>query len=438
MINLIQKHRQGPRPSAVRSESTERGGRGWQLIKTWDFGLLWWGQVASQVGEGLNKVALLWFVYELTGSAMMIAMVGLLQTIPPLAFGPIIGVYLDRLPKKAVMIWVDLIRTVMAFLIPALYELGMLRLEGLYILIFLTATVSTVFGPAMGSAVPLLVRRSELVSANALLQSTTNIGILLGPAISGVLIALIGAQHVLYLNSATFLIAALCLMPIRSNETPRQAPKLSTRSGSLLSDLTRGFRFVFGERSTVLLLVIMSALYNLGTSAFVFVLPVYAKQLLHAGPVQLGWIWSALGVGMLSASSWLAWRRKNDVQSRLQILIGGMTVGGLAVCSLSLLESPLIAATVVILVGASSAVLNPVVFALLQESTPPHLMGRVLTTFSTGSMAAAMVGMMAFGWVADAIGPTASLIGLGFVLLLTAGIAIQFARQTMSADLMVT
>src|SRR5262249_23914224 len=248
----------------------------------------------AEEGEGLSRVSCVWWLDARTGEDMKGAFVVLWKTLPPLAFGPIIGVYLDRLPKKAVMIWVDLIRTVMAFLIPALYELCMLKLEGLYILIFLTATVSAVFGPAMGLAVPLLVRRSELVSANALLQSTTNIGILLGPAISGVLIALIGAQHVLYLNSATFLIAALCLMPIRSNETPRQAPKLSTRSGSLLSDLTRGFRFVFGERSTVLLLVIMSALYNLGTSAFVFVLPVYAKQLLHAGPVQLGWIWSAL------------------------------------------------------------------------------------------------------------------------------------------------
>jgi len=55
--------------------------RGWRLIKTWDFGLLWWGQVTSQIGEGLNKVALLWFVYELTGSAMMIATVGLIQTV---------------------------------------------------------------------------------------------------------------------------------------------------------------------------------------------------------------------------------------------------------------------------------------------------------------------------------------------------------------------
>src|SRR5690349_263549 len=136
--------------------------RGWRLITTRDFGLLWWGQVTSQVGEGLNKVALLWFVYELTGSALMIAMVGLLQTVPPLVFGPIIGVYLDRLRKKSVMVWVDVIRTVLTLLIPALYGLGFLSLEGLFILIFLTSTVSTVFGPALVSAVPLLVRRCEL------------------------------------------------------------------------------------------------------------------------------------------------------------------------------------------------------------------------------------------------------------------------------------
>ncbi|MGE5710060.1 MAG: MFS transporter [Nitrospira sp.] len=418
----------------MRSESAGPDSRGWRLVKTRDFGLLWWGQVTSQVGEGLNKVALLWFVYELTGSAMMIALVGLLQTIPPLVFGPLIGVYLDRLPKKKVMVWVDLIRTVMTFLIPALYGLGFLNLEGLYILIFLTSMVSTVFGPALVSAVPMLVRRSELVSANALIQGTNNIGILLGPAVSGILIALIGAQHVLYVNAATFLISALCLIPIRTTETLRQTPEDSALPGSVLRDLAVGFRFVFGERSTVFLLVIISALYNLGASAFIFVLPVYAKELLHVGPVQLGWLWSALGIGMLSASSWLALQGKNDVRSRMHILVRGTAMGGLAVCSLSLLESPFVAAAFVTLVGAGAAVLNPVVWALLQEITPSHLMGRVLTTFSTGSMAAAMVGMSGFGWVADAIGPAASLIGLGLVLLLTACVATQFARRATTVE----
>lgn len=409
----------------------ENESRGWRLIKTRDFGLLWWGQVTSQIGEGLNKVALLWFVYELTGSAMMIATVGLIQTVPPLLFGPLIGVYLDRLRKKPVMIWVDLIRTVLTFLIPTLYGLGHLSLEGLFVLIFLQSMVSTVFGPALVSAVPLLVRRGELVSANALIQGTNNIGSLLGPAVSGVLIALIGAQHVLYVNAATFFISALCLMPIRNNETiVEQATE--SQPGSLVSDLSVGFRFVFGNRSTVFLLVIITALFNLGASAFVFVLPVYAKEYLQVGPVQLGWLWSALGAGMLIASSWLAFRQNNDVRSRMQILVSGTTVGGLATCTLAVLQSPLVAAGFVILVGAGAAVLNPVVWALLQEVTPAHLMGRVLTTFSTGSMAAAMVGMSGFGWMADAIGPAQSLIGLGLVLLLTAYVATHVSRRAMN------
>lgn len=403
--------------------------RGWRLIKTRDFGLLWWGQTTSQVGEGLNKVALLWFVYELTGSAMKMTMVGLLQTIPPLVFGPLIGVYLDRLPKKAVMVWVDILRALLTFLIPALYALDLLSIEGLYGLIFLTSVVSTIFGPALVSSVPLLVRSSELMSANALIQGTNNIGMLLGPAISGLMIALINAENVLFVNSATFLISAFCLMPIRFAVTHVRAAE---NSSSMWEELKVGFRFVFGQQSMVFTLVVISSLYNLGVSAFVFILPVYAKEFLRVGPVQLGWLWSALGIGMLAASTWLAWKKHSDMQGRLRIVVSGMTIGGLAVCSLSLLETPLIAAGVVIIVGGSTAVLNPIVWALLQEVTPEHLIGRVLTTFSVGSMASAMAGMTGFGWMADSIGPAASLVGLGLVLLLTAAVAAPCACRSRS------
>ncbi|WHZ13732.1 MAG: putative MFS-type transporter [Nitrospira sp.] len=405
--------------------------RGWRLIRTKDFGLLWWGQVTSQVGEGLNKVALLWFVYGLTGSAMKMTVVGLLQTVPPLLFGPLIGVYLDRWHKKKVMVWVDLLRAVLTFMIPALYAADALSIEGLYTLIFLTSVVSTVFGPALVSAVPLLVRPSELMSANALIQGTNNIGMLLGPAISGVMIALIDAENVLFVNSATFLISALCLLPIRFMVPQAQQAQVSP---SIWKELSIGFRFVFKHQSMVLTLVVISSLYNLGVSAFVFILPVYAKEFLQVGPVQLGWLWSALGVGMLTVSTWLAWKQHCDMQGRLRIVVGGMTVGGIAVCSLSLLETPLVAAAVVIVIGGSTAVLNPIVWALLQEVTPEPLIGRVLTTFSVGSMAAAMAGMTGFGWVTDAVGPAASLVGLGLVLLLTAGVAVQCTRRTIGLN----
>src|SRR5215216_4310582 len=86
---------------------------GWQLLKARDFSLLFWGQMTSQIGDSLNRVALLWFVYQLTGSAMKMVMIGLLQTIPPLVLSPLIGVWLDRANKKSVMVWVDIARTLL-------------------------------------------------------------------------------------------------------------------------------------------------------------------------------------------------------------------------------------------------------------------------------------------------------------------------------------
>jgi DHA3 family macrolide efflux protein-like MFS transporter len=354
--------------------------------------------------------------------------IGLLQTIPPLLFGPLIGIGLDRLSKKRVMIWVDLLRTFRVLLIPTLYAAQALSLERLYILVFLTAIVSTVFGPALASAIPQIVVRSQFTAANALLQSTTNFGMVMGPAISGLGIAFVGAQNVLYLNALTFLISALCLMPIRTRE-PLSSPRWVNQSGSLLQDLMDGFRFVFLQHRIVFMLMVTAALYNLGASAFMFLLPVFAKQSLGAGPVELGALWSILGVGMLATSTCLVWIRQGNLHRRLRIISGSMAVGGLAVGGLGLLETPLIASGFMLIIGGSTALLTPVVFALLQEMTPVPLLGRVFTAFSTGGMACAMAGMMGFGWVADAIGPGVSLLGISVVLLGTAAFAQRFSSQ---------
>ncbi|MGQ0812546.1 MAG: MFS transporter [Nitrospiraceae bacterium] len=404
----------------------ERNGVCWSLLGTRDFGLLFSGQTISQIGDSLNKVALLWFVYEMTGSALKMTMIGLLQTIPPLVLGPLIGVYLDRLRKKPVMIWVDLIRTVLILLVPLFYAAGALTLDWLYVLVFVISAVSTVFGPALASAVPLIVERSQLTAANALIQSTTNIGLLVGPAVSGLGIALIGAQNVFYVNAATFLLSALCIMPIRFQETSTDSASHG-EAESLSQQLLAGFRFIFVQHHTVFMLMVTATLYSLGASAFVFLLPVVAKELLGVGSVELGWLWSALGIGMLAASIWLAWASQGTLRHRLQTIAGAMAIGGVAVCGLSLLETPLLAAGLVVVIGGSTALFTPVVWALLQELTPGHMLGRVFTTFSTGSMSSAMAGMAGFGWAADAMGPGASLVGIGLVLLVTAVVAARFS-----------
>jgi MFS family permease len=398
---------------------------GWELLKTRDFGFLFAGQLISQIGDSLNKVALLWFVYAITGSALKMTVIGLLQTIPPLAFGPLIGVYLDRLPKKMVMVTVDFVRTFLVLLIPILHSLDALSLERLYVLVFLTAIVSTIFGPALSSAVPEIVPRARLTAANALIQSTTNIGLLIGPVASGVGIALIGAQNVLYVDAGTFLVSALCLLPIRfmiSSPASHEG-----RRGTFGQDLMVGIRFVFLQHKTVLMLMVTATMYTLGVSAFGFLLPVVATQLLSVGSVGLGWLWSALGLGMLLTSVWLASMNHGDIRSRLKLVACSLGVGGLAVFVLSFLTSPVPAAVLVAMIGGSTALFTPVVWTLLQEMTPVHLLGRVFTTFTTGSMASAMAGMAGFGWAADAIGADASLLGIAAVLLLTAAITAHFS-----------
>ncbi len=89
-----------------------------QWLLTRDFSLVWWSQVLSQVADGVSKLALLWFVYSITGSALKTTVIGLLQTLPPIVLGPVIGVVVDRLPKKAILICSDLARALLIGLIP--------------------------------------------------------------------------------------------------------------------------------------------------------------------------------------------------------------------------------------------------------------------------------------------------------------------------------
>jgi len=400
--------------------------RGLQLLKTRDFGLLWSGQLVSQIGDGLNKVALLWFVYELTGSALKMTVIGLLQTLPALILGPLIGVYVDRLPKKWLMVWIDLARTLLVLLIPVLHSLGLLTLNRIYVLVLLTAIASTAFGPALSSSVPLIVPRHQLTAGNALIQSGVNIAVLVGPALSGLGIAFIGERNVLFINAITYFISALCLLPLRIPQISQATD--TARSRSVISDMVAGFRFVFCQERTVLCLMITLALFNLAWTGFLFLLPVLAQRVLKVGPMELGWLWSFLGVGMLATSAWLAYMKQGDLGYKLRMISGSLAVGALAVWGLKLFGNAILAVPLVSIIGGCIALVTPVVWSVLQEMTPHHMLSRVFTTFSTGGMSAGMAGMLGFGWSADQLGSGVTLFGIGLLLLGTACIAAHFSR----------
>lgn len=385
-----------------------------RLLSVNNFGWLWVGQVLSQIGDGVSKVALLFFVYDLTGSALQMSVIGILETIPPLVFGAFAGVYIDRIPKKAAMIAIDVARAVLLAIIPLLYASGLLTLTGLYVLVFIAALFSMAFGPALSAAIPLLVRQNQLTPANAIMQSSTTIGQLFGPAISGALIAVVGAPSALYVTVGTFVLSAAVKTPLK---IPHRMS--SGRHHGFLHDLIIGVRFVFVDNHMLLGLMLVASLFTLGVTGFVYLLPMIGKRLLHADSVTLGWLWSALSIGILGTTVWLAWRHNPNIRERLWMIAGASIVGGLGVFGLTVMPITFVAALLLVAIGGSSGLVTPVVSATLQEMTPKELLARVFSVFNTAVMAFAMLGMTMFGWVADTFGPVISLMGIGVVTLVT-------------------
>src|SRR4026209_1590160 len=111
--------------------------RPWRLLFTRDFGLLWFSQLVSQVGDGISNLALLWLVYSITSSPVKTPLIRLLHTIPPIVLGPIIGVYVDRLPKKFFLIGSNVFRAVLIGIIPCAVSTDTFTVNLLYVLVFL-------------------------------------------------------------------------------------------------------------------------------------------------------------------------------------------------------------------------------------------------------------------------------------------------------------
>jgi MFS family permease len=399
-----------------------------QWLLTRDFSLVWWSQVLSQVADGVSKLALLWFVYSITGSPLKTTVIGLLQTLPPILLGPIIGVTVDRLPKKAILIISDLARALLIGLIPCWVSVESFTVESLYVMTFLYGIATAMFVPTLSSSVPLMVKRSQLTAANALLQSTTSLGIIIGPAISGLGIAMSGSQSVLCVNAITYVASAVFLFPLRLSSgmtKPLSQPQQSTA----FQDLIEGIRYTLVSRRAILLLIILASLYTSGSGAFTTLFPVFGKKLLSLGPVEVGYLWSWLGVGLLMVSLSLVRLTAWDLPRRVSVITLSSAVGGLALCGLIWTSDFVVATILIVFVGIGFGTWTPIAWGIIQELSPAHMIGRVMALYTAIATATSMAGMTFFGWLMEVSSESVSLVGIGMVLLVLAASTAWFRRR---------
>lgn len=399
------------------------------LLLTRDFGLVWSGQLISQIGDGVSKLALLWFVYAVTGSPLKTSVIGLLQTIPPIVLGPLIGVYVDRLPKKVLLITSDVLRALLIGLIPCLIPVESFTVSVLYVLVFLHAIATAVFGPALTAAIPAFVPKAKFTAANALLQGTTSFGIIFGPALSGLGIAAYGSQEVLCLNAGTYMVSAALLLLVRFRNPVTTVSSPAVRS-TMLQDLIEGFRYSVVTQPRLLLLTSIAALYTFGTSALNALFPVFARKMLGLGPVEVGYLWSALGVGLLVTSIGLLWVTEWLVKDRMRLIMATSVLSGAALCALTVTSDPYLAGLLMGVIGCGMGAFTPIAWGIIQELAPRQMIGRVLGLYGTGAMTAAIGGISAFGWITEHQGPETGLLGIALVLLLTALGATRMSRAS--------
>lgn len=201
--------------------------------------------------------------------------------------------------------------------------------------------------------------------------------------------------------------------------------------------LREGIVFLYEGEPRLLLFIALAAFQTIGATAFIYMLPAFVKASFPQGSLWLGFFWSAYAAGMLIATISLTAFKTSDTTTLIRILFSGLALGGLSVGILAFVGNPVAATLLIVVMGWCTAAFNPAMITLVLENSPVTLRTRVLTTFNSVIMVAAMAGMVGIGWVVDRLGDKKGMLSIAGVLLMTASSIIVLSRIQASRRLLI-
>ncbi|HXM55277.1 MAG TPA: MFS transporter [Candidatus Dormibacteraeota bacterium] len=331
-------------------------------------------------------------VVTLQASAGATGVLRAVVALPNLAFGIPAGVWVDRLPRRRVLIAASALAAIVTATIPAAGVAGVISLPQLYLVAFLTGTAGVFRGIAATAYLPSIVERDELLRANTMLATTNSTMGIVGPSLSGLLVQLITAPLALLADALMSLVSVVVLSTIRRPEPPRPA----RAAHRFRAELVEGITIVIGH-PILRWLMLFIASFNLFSSVAQAVFILYMARQLHLPPATIGLVLAAAGPGALLGAL-MARRGALRIGIGPTIVAGGVTFG--AGWLLTPLAAGPPAALVVLLMGsqfllfAGAQLANVNIQSLRQAVTPDRLLGRV-----DGSMLLAFQGMIPIGAV---------------------------------------
>lgn len=359
------------------------------------------GQAVSGLGDAVTQTALPLLVLQLTGSGTQMGIVAMLHALPMLLFGFPAGVLADRWDRRRTMMLCDVGRAILVGCIPLSVLLGLPTMWVLYIVVVPIGTLYVLFDAICYSCLPALVGRERLAQANAYLSITKSVGYVAGPGVAGFLAAAIGAAYTLNIDAATFAISALSLALIRRPFQRERAPTDAT----MVEGIKEGLTFIYRHRM-LRTVITYWALVSFMVAPIVVAATFYITKDLAMSARALGSVISSYAIGSVSGA--LAGTRIPHARAGYAML-GGITVGGLALIALASVDVLWMALAIAFVAGAGESIAI-VFYATMRASiTPDHLLGRVISTARVVTFGLQPLSMFVGGLLLDAVGGAVTL-----------------------------
>ena len=361
-----------------------------------NYQLFFAGQLVSLTGTWMQAVAQSWLVYRLTGSAIMLGLVGFSSQIPVFLLAPLGGAVADRRNRHRILIATQTASMLLAFVLAALTLTHRVQVWHVFALAALLGVVNAFDIPSRQVFVVDMVGKDDLINAIALNSSIFNSARIVGPALAGMLVAMVGEGWCFFANAVSYLAAILGLLMMKL-----KAQERVPLPGSAFVSIIEGFRYV-GRSGPIRALLILLGLVSFVGMPYAVLMPIFADQILHGGARALGLLMGASGVGSLIAALGLAMR--HGVRGLGRVVAFSTAGLGISLILFSLSRWFWLSAALLTPVGFCMVVGMASSNTLVQTLVPDNLRGRVMAVYSMMFMGMAPFGALTAGALAHRLG----------------------------------
>lgn len=380
-----------------------------------DFALLWSGQSVSLVGDGVYTVALALETLRIDNHPLALSIVLAARLLPTVLLLVAGGVIVDRIPRRLAMLASDSTRGVTVAVVAVLVALGTLQIWELVVISAVFGAADALFYPAATAVTPEILPADLLLQGSALNHTSETVAqALIGPALGGLVVAALGYEWGFAIDAASFAVSGACVLAMASR--PRPEPS----GHSPLAEAREGFRYVRSQRWLWVSLLGAGLANFAAFSPLGVLLPLLVRNVLRQGPLALGLVLAAGGVGGGVTASVVA--RFGAPRLRITSMWTGWAISSAAIVGLALAPNVWFAGAFAFVITGTLMYGNVLWYPIMQEIVPPELLGRASSVDWLVSLSLSPLGVLVSGALAGVIGTRVTMLIGGFIALALCGV----------------